>query len=251
MNSLRNIRFYVLLFAVLLSIAVFYQTVTGIGYEEGVPSLVRSYALLTIVFLYLALLIGSATFALRSFPHRAQLIISIRALSVASFYYALLHTLLVIVKTSDGYAEQFAPQSNVLLSTLFGLAALLIFSLLAIASTDRIVHRISARQRTLLGRLFYIVGVLSLLHAYFLRSALFDPASRLMRVFTAAMIVFLALEAWRMMSIARTKFIGRSQESDPDVLSPASLVFPSALEGAVETVSDDESDGDASSTRTE
>lgn len=173
MSLLRNIRFYILLFAVLFAATIYFPTVSALGYEAAVPELVTYYALWTIFFLYVTLLIGPLTFAFRNLPQRARLVKSARALGVSAFLFAALHAYFAFFGSLGGFAGLPYLQGRTLLAVLLGLTAFLILIALACTSFDFAVKRMGFKKWKFLHRFVYLAGVCILLHAFLMRSRFF------------------------------------------------------------------------------
>ncbi len=173
MSLLRNIRFYILLFAILFAGMIYFPTVAALGYETAVPELVTYYALWTIFFLYVTLLIGPLTFAFRNLPQRARLVKSARALGVSAFLFAALHAYFAFFGSLGGFAGLPYLQGRTLIAVLLGLTAFLILIALACTSFDFAVKRMGFKKWKFLHRFVYLAGVCILLHAFLMSSRFF------------------------------------------------------------------------------
>ncbi len=196
MSLLRNIRFYILLFAMLFAAMIYFPTVSALGYEAAVPELVTYYALWTVFFLYVTLLIGPLTFAFRSLPFRALLIKSTRALGVSAFLFAALHGYFAFFGSLGGFAGLRYLQGRTLLAVLLSDVAFLILVTLACTSFDSAVKRLGFRKWKFLHRFVYLAGVCILLHAFLMSSRFFGTGA-LAWVFYAGLAFLAVLYAVR------------------------------------------------------
>lgn len=176
-SLLRNIRFYILLFAVLFAALIYFPTVAALGYQEAVPELVGYYGLWTIFFLYVTLLIGPLTFAFKRLPQRVRLIKSVRALGVSSFLFALLHVYFAFFGALGGWSGIPFLQGKTLVAVLLGLGALIILFLLACTSFDFAVKRMGFKRWKFLHRFVYLGGLAILVHVFLMRSRLFGSGT--------------------------------------------------------------------------
>lgn len=216
MSLLRNIRFYILLFAAAFAAMIYFPTVAALGYETAVPELVSYYALWTVFFLYVTLLIGPLTFAFRGLPQRARLIKSARALGVSAFLFACLHVYFAFFGSLGGFAGLPFLQGRTLLAVLLGLTAFVVLILLACTSTDFAVKRMGFRKWKFLHRFVYLAGMCILAHAFIMRSDLFGSGV-LAWVFSVGLAFLVVLYAIRI----RAYFLRPKRPVAPPIPPPA------------------------------
>src|SRR5258708_1943827 len=164
-----NVRFYVLIFSVLLSVG-FYLYVR-LTIPEGALQIIRLtqyYALSALTYLYLAVLAGPLMYVAKWFPFRAQYLKARRAIGVSAFYFGLLHALLAFFGQLGGFAGLFFLSGNYLLAISLSFTALVILFLMAATSFDAMVTKLTFPKWKLLHRFVYLVIVLILIHALML-----------------------------------------------------------------------------------
>lgn len=223
MSLLRNIRFYILLCAVLFAAMIYFPTVSALGYEAAVPELVRYYALWAVFFLYATLLIGPLTFAFRGIPSRALLVKSTRALGVSAFLFAALHAYFAFFGSLGGFAALPYLQGRTLLAVLLGDVAFLILVALACTSFDFAVRRMGFQKWKFLHRFVYFAGVCILLHAFLMGSRLFGSGA-LAWIFSAGMVFLGILYAVRIRAywLRMKRPVVRAVQDPPAVPAPPS-----------------------------
>lgn len=203
---LTNIRFYILLFSFLLSFGLYlFFSVTDSLPISVNKALVKNYALITLVFLYLALL---ASPLLSLFPNlffRNLYLKSRRALGVSAFYFALLHALFAFFGQLGGFKGLFFLPNNYLTAISFSFLALIILFILAITSFDFVISKISFPKWKKLHRLIYLAGILILIHALMLGSHFSDSRSLVVITLNIGLIFLLFLESIRLDKFLKTK----------------------------------------------
>src|SRR5947209_684109 len=130
-SLLKNIRFYVLTASFLLSVIIYILVKLVIFNNlSQTARMEQFYAFASIICLYFTLLAGPFCYTFRSFPYRKQYVKARRALGVATFYFAFLHTVTSFFGQLDGFAGIGFLDYSYLIAVLLGFVALFIFSLL-------------------------------------------------------------------------------------------------------------------------
>lgn len=171
MTLLRNIRFYVLLFSILLSVGWYIwvrQTV-----PDGTLQLIRlteHYGLTALVYLYFALLAGPFCYQMRWFPFRPQYMRARRAIGVSAWYFGVLHAYLAFFKQLGGFAGLPYLNKNYLIAISLSFTALLVLTAMAATSIDKVIAWMGFAKWKFLHRFIYLAGIVILVHALMLGS---------------------------------------------------------------------------------
>ncbi len=160
-----NIRFWILLSSVLLSLAVYFG-INLVGADDGVMlGIIRAYALLALAYLYITLLIGPATKIFTWLPYRGLLIKSRRGFGVSVFYFAWLHAILAFLNIIGGFSGFFLLPQYFQLAIYLGVFNLAVLTLMAATANDYMMAKLTFSGWKTLHRLVYIVAVSILIHA--------------------------------------------------------------------------------------
>ncbi|MEK7573838.1 MAG: ferric reductase-like transmembrane domain-containing protein [Patescibacteria group bacterium] len=161
---LRNIRFYVLLFSVFLSLLIFFIIASLVPSSFQTTRLTQAYALTAASFLYLALLIGPFCYNFKT-PYNSTIIKARRAIGVSAFYFASLHYLLGFYGVLGGFPALFTLEPKYLLAISLSYTALAILFFMAATSFDFMIKKMTFRRWKLLHRLVYAASIFILIHA--------------------------------------------------------------------------------------
>lgn len=229
-NLLTNTRFYVLFLTISLSIGIYvYIAITNPVAQSATIERTQLYGLLSITYLYFALLAGPLCYTFRNIPFRGQYLKARRALGVSAFYFALLHSTNAFFFQLGGFEGIPFLASNYLLSISLSFTALIILSLLTLTSFDRAVSILKFKNWKLLHRLVYLAGLLLLIHVLMLGSHFSNLSSLLPTIFSLLLIVLFLLEALRIDAFLKKK-IPSFQSIGPVFLL---MLFLSVLYGVV------------------
>lgn len=157
-NLFSNIRFYILLFSISLSIITI--IIPSTSYQ-----LTKIFAFFAVGFLYLALLVGPATYIFTWLPFRGQMIKARRAIGVSAFYFAFLH-MLSALNYLGGITTILSLPLQQQIPFMFGSIALDILFLMAITSSDKAVRIMTFPRWKFLHRFVYLAQVLIALHVF-------------------------------------------------------------------------------------
>lgn len=185
MSLFSNIRFYVLVFAVFVSVVQY------LWVEKSIL-LVSVYGYTAISFLYFALLAGPLTKIFQTLPFRAQYLKARRAIGVSSFYFALLHTKYGFFDFLGGFQGLTALNSTFIISIILSSISLIILMLMAITSFDYMVKLLTFQKWKMLHRFVYLASVFILIHAVLIGERLqeFFIIRLLLGVGTILLLVF-------------------------------------------------------------
>lgn len=189
MNSLlHNIRFYVLLFSLLLSFWLLFSYPDT--YQRA-----QINGITAVIFLYFALLAGPLTRVFPRLPFRASYIKMRRALGVSAFYFALLHLLSTIDYMGGiNVILEFITQGA--LPLLAGLISFIILLFMALTSFDVAVRVITFPKWKFLHRFVYVVEILIVYHMFILGHHFLDRASLMSLIAFGALAVLITLQLW-------------------------------------------------------
>ncbi len=159
----RNIRFYVLLFSVSLSVFIYFSS-------WNVTQLTQTYALTAAAYLYLTLLIGPLCYRFKSIPFRVQYIKARRAIGVSVFYFGFLHAYFAFFGVLGGFASLPTLPGKYLIAIALSFTALIILTLMAATAFDFMIEKLGFNKWKFLHRFVYLVGVFVLIHALLIGS---------------------------------------------------------------------------------
>lgn len=163
MTLFKNIRFYVLVFSVILSIYL-YLTI------DSVVLLTQRYALTAAIFLYLTLLAGPLCYSFKFLPFRVQYIKARRALGVSAFYFAFIHANFGFFQALGGFGALTSLSAKHLIAVALGFTALIILTMMAATAFDSMIEKLGFKKWKALHRFVYLVGILVLTHAVLIGS---------------------------------------------------------------------------------
>lgn len=203
---LKNIRFYVLVISFLLSLTVYFGITSNFSGERlQLIRLNQVYALIALVYLYLALLIGPLMYIFYKFPYKDLIVKSRRAIGVAVFYFASLHSGIAFFGQLGGFPGLGFLGNNYLLAIILSFIAYLILFALAATSFDWIVAKMKFKKWKLLHRLVYLGALLILIHALMLGTHFMDLSSLIPQSIAVGIILLVLLEANRLDTFLRQK----------------------------------------------
>ncbi|OGE88461.1 MAG: hypothetical protein A2722_01000 [Candidatus Doudnabacteria bacterium RIFCSPHIGHO2_01_FULL_50_11] len=162
------------------------------------------YALCATAFLYIALLISPLYVAFSSLPGRAYAIRARRAIGVSAYFFTLLHSSIEFFGLLGGLGGlRFLP-NKYLIAISLSFTALVILSLMAATSFDRMVILLGRRWKQL-HRFVYLAGLLIIIHALLLGTHYANLSRTIPRVSIAALIFLLLLESIRIYKFLRAR----------------------------------------------
>ncbi len=205
-SLLRNIRFYILFFSLVLSLTIFFWTIfTTPQAAIKVINLTRIYAFCSITFLYFALLCGPFCYTFRSFPYRPQYLKARRAIGVSAFYFALLHSLFAFFGVLGGFKGLGFLDARFIFAIALSFVALIILSLMAATSFDFVITKMTFKRWKILHRLVYIAGIFVLIHALLIGSHFQNLLEPIPLIYLSAVAFLLYLEAKRVIVFLQKK----------------------------------------------
>ncbi len=206
---LNNIRFYVLTASILLSAGIyFWVRAEVLGSSLQTIRLNQIFALLSVLYLYVALLAGPLTKLFPGLPYRGQYLKARRAIGVSVFYFALLHSLIAFFGQLNGFSGLGFLSGRYLVAIGMAFVALVILFFMAITSLDVAVEKLGFKNWKRLHRLVYLAGIMVLIHSVMLGTHFVSLSSAIPRILLLALIVLIGLEAiglYRKITLANPK----------------------------------------------
>ncbi len=202
----KNIRFYVLSSSILLSILIFIQTrATVPGGSLQIIRLTQYFALISLFYLYLAILAGPFIYTFHGFPFRRQYFKARRALGVSAFYFGLLHACFAFFGQLGGFAGLAFLSEKYLLAISLSFTALVILTAMAATSFDFMVRKLGSRWK-MIHRFVYLAGFFILIHALMLGTHFSDLSTLIPKIFFTAFAFLIILEGRRVDAFLSKKF---------------------------------------------
>jgi DMSO/TMAO reductase YedYZ heme-binding membrane subunit len=202
----RNIRFYLLTFSILLSLVIFLFVILNIPEgSQQITKLSQLYALIAVVYLYLALLATPLT-KLFDLPFNLKYLKARRAIGVSAFWFGLLHTLISFFGGLGGFNGLFFLNNKYLFSLAIGFVALIILSIMAFTSFDYWVAKLTFKRWKKIHRFVYVAAFLLLVHTLMLGSHFSNLSDLIPQIFIIAMILLISLESFRFDNYLKSKF---------------------------------------------
>lgn len=174
-----------------------YVTVMVPAGQQQITRLTQCYALTALAFLYLTLFISPATQCFSWFPKKGMLIYARRALGLSAFYFGLLHGSNAFFRQLGGFPGLGFLSGKYLLAVGFSSMALLILTLMAATSFDRVESALGHARWKMLHRFVYLAGLLILIHALMLGTHFADLSGSIPQTVFLAVSLLLVLEAIR------------------------------------------------------
>ncbi len=198
-NSLfSNIRFYILIFTISLSVGVyFWVKITIPDGNLQIIRLTQIYALTAVTYLYIALVASPVTRFFTFLPFRGQYIRARRAIGVSAFYFGLLHGTLAFFGELGGLEGLGFLDSRYILAISLSFTALVILSLMASTSFEFMIKKLGYSRWKMLHRFVYLAAVLIIIHALMLGSHFQDLSGIIPQIMFIAVGILLVLESIR------------------------------------------------------
>ena len=195
-NSLpNNSRFYILFFSFLLSLFLACSARLFFASDQlYYIRLEQLFGLASVIFLYIALIIGPVEKVVGKRQWISQVVFARRAIGVSAAYFALLHTVVALFGQIGGFGGLALLPQRFVWALLFGAISLLVLLLMAATSFNKVISFMTFRKWKWLHRMVYIGSILLLLHVWMIGThlayawvqiAVFIPLS-----------VLLGLESW-------------------------------------------------------
>lgn len=211
MNLLKNIRIYVYLLTMLLSVCMLaYAKIFIPETRLQIIRLTQTSALLSVVYLYFALLAGPLCYTFRSLPFRGIYLKTRRAIGVSAFYFGCVHGIIAFFLQLDGFAGLAYLTNKYLFAILLSFAALMILSLMAATSFDFMVTKLTYKRWKFIHRFVYLAGIFILIHGLLLGTHFQNVSGIIPKVSLVALLFLFALEGLRIVNFIN-KLLSKSQ----------------------------------------
>lgn len=161
------------------------------------------FGLLSLVYLYLTLVISPIAYVVGR-QRVTRLLFARRAIGVSAFYFALLHTAIVLFGQLGGLDSLGLLPNLFKWSLLGGTIALVILFFMTITSADWVVEKFGFRRWKLMHRTVYIAGLLIILHTWAIGTHLAYGWAQV--VGFTAMVVLFGLESYRFIGYINKKY---------------------------------------------
>lgn len=191
-----NLRFYILVSSLLVSIGVIGLTRIMVASDQ--LFYIRSeqiFGLLSILYWYLALIISPLNKVTGKRSYTDSLVFSRRAIGVSAGYFALLHSGIATWGQLGGIGALQSLPSKFKISLLLGGVALFVLIIMMLTSFDRVVRVMTPRRWKLLHRLTYVGGIAAVLHIWLIGSHIGQLNTQLIAL--VLLIILFTLESWR------------------------------------------------------
>jgi DMSO/TMAO reductase YedYZ heme-binding membrane subunit len=207
MSLFKNIRFYIITASFLLSVAIYlYSKTTTPESIAQTVKLSEIFGLISILYLYVALLATPLTRFFPSLPYRGKYIFMRRAIGVSAFYFACLHTFISFFYQLGGFAGLGFLDNRYILAIILALGALLIYGIMAATSLDYMIDKLTFFRWKVIHRFTYLASILVLVHFMLLGTHYADLTGILPQISFVAITFLLILESFRFDSYLRTKW---------------------------------------------
>lgn len=204
---LKNIRFYILLSSVLITLGTLFiiQLVTK-GSPQSIIYSTQTFALLAMFYLYITLLAGPLTYSFPRIPFKNQYLKARRALGVSAFLFASLHAQSGFFNLLGGFSALPFLTGTYLFAVLLGSFSLTIIFFMAATSFDKVIRKMSFKKWKILHRLIYLASFMILIHALILGSHFSSYSQIVPRITFVLGFALLFLEAVRFDNFLKEKF---------------------------------------------
>lgn len=170
-----------------------------------VTELAKIFALLSIFYLYLALLPSPLYDLFPKFPLRGLFLKGRRAIGFSAWFFAEIHSCLIFFGKLKGFSGLLFLNNYYLLAIGVGAISLFILTILAFTSFDFMIAMLTFKKWKFLHRFVYLASILIIIHVLMIGehfSNLSNPISQL-SIFAAIILLF--LEAIRLNKYLNTK----------------------------------------------
>lgn len=209
----QNIRFYILVFGAFLMASInFYIKSTYADSMTADWVLLRTYALVAITYLYIAILATPLTKLFPKLPFKAKYLKARRAIGVSAFFFALVHATLAFFIHIGGIEGFLSTPITFQIPVLFGTTALFILFLMASTSFDWAIEKLTFERWKNLHRFVYLAGILILFHSLILGTDLQNRLSPISLIMLVAVGFLLTLESIRIFKFLKKSFISQNNQ---------------------------------------
>lgn len=198
-NLPNNIRFYIIIFS--LALSLFTASWLRIHIQSDQLFYIRTeqiFGFIAIAYWYLALLLSPLSKAIGKRKWMDLLLFARRSIGVSAAYFAFLHGGVAFWGQLDGFDGVALLPDIFRTSLLFGLVGLVVLSLMAATSFNKVVAYMTPQRWKRLHRLGYIGGVLVILHIWIVGTHIEYAGVRIIALIALALLF--GLESLRIMN---------------------------------------------------
>lgn len=208
---MKHIRYYILIGSLVLAagLYIFYAYQLGSGPLFDIR-LEEAYGFLSLGYIYIAILASPLYKAFPEAPLRAGYLQARRAIGVAGFIFALLHSIIAFFGLLQGFNGLGFLDHKYLVSLSWALLALIILAALAFTSFDGAVTAMGKWWK-ILQRFVYLVVLAILIHILYIGTHYANLGSGIAQITFVLLVILLFLEAIRLDKYLRTRFLPESQ----------------------------------------
>ncbi len=201
---INNIRFYVLVFSLLVSVLLAAWLRLSIeGDRVYLLRLQQVYGFVALGYLYVAILATPVSKLLGKEGFMKQYLFARRAIGVSAAWFASLHMLCAVFGQLGGIAGLGLLPGRFWQAVLFGLIALIILLIMAAASFDSVIRVMTFPRWKWLQRMVYVAAILLFFHVWMLGTHMSYTWVRW--VMLALLLILAALESWRIGLVIENK----------------------------------------------
>lgn len=191
-----NIRFYILLFSVLLSVVVVSWLRLHIASDQVfIIRAQQMFGFISLAFLYGALVLSPVAGIAGKRPAIRLWLFARRAIGVSAFYFAVLHAAVAFWGQVGGLDGMALLPERFRWALWLGCAALSILLIMAATSFDRVVRYMTYCRWKWLHRLVYGASILLIIHVWMVGTHV--AYAWVQGVLFGLLVLFFGLEAWR------------------------------------------------------
>ena len=204
-NLPNNNRFYVLIFAFLISVLTMcWLRIQAPSDQLYYQQLQESFGFLAVIFLYATLIITPIQKIIGKPEWLKNVIFARRGLGMAVLYFAILHVLASFFWQIGGFDGLANLPDRYIWPLLFGLSAVIIFIVMGVTSFDNAVRFLGYPRWKWVQRLTYPAGLLVILHAWAIGAHYGEGIIPAISFW--ALVALFGLESWRTMVFFKTKY---------------------------------------------
>lgn len=183
-----HIRRYVFIAALIWGLSVLgFLYIISFDKDEFLKGIVRIYGFTSLFLIFLTLTPGMIRTYFPAFILDSLLIKSRRALGICTFIFGFIHGTVAFLYYFSGSMQRISSLPlHYQLAAYFAIAALFIFAVMAITSSDKIVEILGFQKWKIIHRFIYLAFLLSLLHSFIRGTHLNEP----FKTFSAIMVFF-------------------------------------------------------------
>lgn len=163
-----------------------------------VTQLSQWYGLLSLLWLYLALLLSPLYFAFPSLPGRKPVTQAVGSLVLVTFIYATLHGAFSFFGELGGFAGLGFLNTTYLVAITLSFTAWILLALVAAKYTPRLADKISPTRRRQFGQFIYVTGLLVFIHVLLLGTHFTDLSTTIPQIFFGALAILLGLLGYQL-----------------------------------------------------